>query len=130
MQLFHIFTPFAFPPVQLPFPSPREEPLLFLEGECRAQGPHSQILMTGCPTEVRILCPKKSQLQICLPKKFTTFLSIPSQISLRPFFATQNNYLCFFSRSKKKTPGIFHRPKRNHFWQESITRSVHLVLGW
>ena len=34
----------------------------------------------GCPTEVHILYPKKSQLQYCLPKKIPTFFSIPKKI--------------------------------------------------
>ena len=55
-----------------------------------SQGPHSHILMTGGPTEVHILYPKKSQLQnLSTQKNPYFFLSIPK--NLWPKCQTQKN---------------------------------------
>ena len=44
------------------------------------QGPHSNILMTGGPKEVHIYTQKTPNFKICLPKKISTFFSIPKKI--------------------------------------------------
>ena len=72
--------------------------------EAATQGPHSQILMTGGPTEVHILYPKQLQLQNLSLQKYHYFFSIPKKIPLF-FLATQKN------------PGIFYRPKTITFGQ-------------
>ena len=43
-------------------------------------------------------------IRICLPKKITTFFSLPLEIT-SPFFTTQKN------------PGVLHRPKKITFGQ-------------
>ena len=55
---------------------------------------------------------KNHNFRICLPKKITTFLAYPKK-SCCPFFTTQKN------------PGIFHRPKKNHFCQKFQTQKNH-----
>ena len=92
-----------------------------------SQGSHSQILMTGDPTEAHIY-PKRSQLQNLSPQKITTFLAYP-QKSLNPFIATQKNPSVFFAT--RKYPGVFHRLKKNHFWpkfQNQKNHSDHPVI--
>ena len=58
-----------------------------------AQGPHSHILMTGGPTEVHILYPKKSQLQNLSTQKNPYFFSIPKKIP-QCFCISKFYYLC------------------------------------
>ena len=79
-----------------------------------AQGPHSQILMTGVGEgggsdrgSYFILKKITTSELFCLPKKITTFLAYP-QNSLSPFLQRQNISSVFFTT--QKNPGIFHRP--------------------
>ena len=46
------------------------------------QGPHSHILMTGGGVRQRFIfyTPKNPNFRICLPKKISTFFSIPKKI--------------------------------------------------
>ena len=85
-----------------------------------SQGSHSQILMTGDPTEAHIY-PKRSQLQNLSPQKITTFLAYP-QKSLNPFIATQKIPL-FFSRPEN-IPASFIDSKKITFGQNFRTKKI------
>ena len=79
----------------------------------------------GGPTEVHILCPKKSQLQnFSIQKKSLHFLAYPKK-SLSPFFATQKNP--FVSFGDPKNPSVFYRPQKialgQSFRPNKITRT-------
>ena len=72
----------------------------------KPQGPHSQILMIwgggGCPTEVHILYPKKSQLQNLSTQRITTLFSIPKKSFSWTFNFLQPKKIClFFSMTQK-----------------------------
>ena len=80
-----------------------------------AQGPHSQILMMRGGGGRQRFISYMHNFSICLPKKITTFFSIPKK-----------NPLVLFSQPKKippfffvtqKNSGIFHRPKKIIFGQ-------------
>ena len=105
------------------------------------QGPHSHILMTGGPTAVHILYPKKSQLQNLSTQKNPYFFQntqknpsvfLHQQIllfifwkaktcQLQLWFWSKQNYklrLCYFrfelikNTISKKIPVLFSRPKK------------------
>ena len=76
-----------------------------------AQGLHSQILiMEGGQVQQRFIfyTQKDHNFRICLPKKITTFLSIPKKKSLSSFFATHLR--------PKKISTSFIDPKKKYFW--------------
>ena len=77
------------------------------------QGPHSHILMTGGggPTGFIFYTPKNHNFKMCLPKKITTFFSIPQKIPWS-FFRNPKKSLCFFLRPKK-IPAYFIDPKKS-----------------
>ena len=81
-----------------------------------AQGPHSQIFMTGGSDRGSYFIPKKIPFsEFIYPKKSLVFLTYPKRKSLSSFFATQKN------------PSVFHRPKKITFGQnfrpKKITRT-------
>ena len=85
-----------------------------------AQGPHSQLLMTGGLTEVHILYPKKSLQNLSTQKKSLLFLAYAKK-SLSPFlqlkkipsffFTTQNNPASFID-SKSSLLAKISDPKK------------------
>ena len=77
------------------------------------QGPHSQILMTGgggVRQRFIFYTQKNHNFRMCLPKKVTTFFSIPPKVPLS-FFRNPKICLCFCC--DPKNPGLFHRPKKS-----------------
>ena len=84
------------------------------------QGPHSQILIMGGPTEVHILYKKKSQLQnLSTQKNHYFFLAYPKK-SFSPFFATQKNPSVFFRNPK--TSWHHSQSQKIHFWPKFQTQ--------
>ena len=69
---------------------------------------------------------KYHNFRICLPKKITTFFSIPPKNTLAPF-RNLNKSLCFFFRDPKKSQRLSETQK-NHFGQnfrpKKITRTL------
>ena len=71
-----------------------------------------------------------------IPQKITTSEFVYQKKSLL-FYHTQKNPLVPFLQPKKiplfvfatqKNPGVFHRPKRNHFWPKFQTQKNHSDL--
>ena len=92
------------------------------------QGPHSQILIMGGPTEVHILYKKKiTTSEFVYPKKSLLFFSIPQKNPLVLF--SQPKKIPLFSFATQKHPGIIHRAKKFTFGQnfrpKKITRIPH-----
>ena len=68
---------------------------------------------------------KNYNFRICLPKKITTFYSVPKKNPLVLFSQPKKIPLFFFAT--QKNPGVFHRPKKITFGQnfrpKKITRT-------
>ena len=93
----------------------------------KAQGPHSQILMTGrggggVRQRFIFYNQKNHNFRICQPKKITAFLACGNN-SLSPFFATPKNPSGFFFFATQKNPGVFHR---TNFWPKFQTQKKSL----
>ena len=95
-----------------------------------AQGPHSQVLMTGeggGNEKGSYFIPKKiTTSEFVYPKKSLHFLAYQKK-SLSSFFATQKNpSVAFFVT--QKNPGIFHRPKKITFGQNFRPKKITWTL--
>ena len=65
---------------------------------------------------------KNPNFRICLPKKITTFFSIPKK-SLKSFFHNPKKIPLFFFVAQKN-PAVFHRPKKITFCQNFRPKKI------